>query len=85
MVRVGLVLRGREGQKPHQFRAELLFEPLLVSGEDGGVLQTSNCLGDQHVETVLHGEHQQRPEKTDTSYSLTLSNENKNKGYVTLG
>lgn len=42
----------------HQFRAELLFESLLVPGEDGGVFETSNSLRDQHVETVFHGEHQ---------------------------
>lgn len=51
---------GREST--HQLGAELLFEPLLVAGQDGGVLQTSDGLRDQHVEAVLHGEHQQRPE-----------------------
>lgn len=43
----------------HQFRAELLFEPLFVSREDGGIFETSNSLRDEDVETVLHGEHQQ--------------------------
>lgn len=46
---------------PHQLRAELLLEPLLVSGDDGGIFEISNSLRDEHVETVLHGEHQQRP------------------------
>lgn len=47
----------------HQFRAQLLFEPLFVSRYDGGIFETPNSLRDQHVETVLHGEHQQRPEE----------------------
>lgn len=44
---------------PHQFRAELLFESLLVSGYDGRVFEVPNSLRDEHVETVLHGKHQQ--------------------------
>ena len=46
----------------HQFGAELLFEPLFVSREDGGIFETSHSLRDEDIETVLHGEHQQRPE-----------------------
>lgn len=45
----------------HQLRAELLFEPLFVSREDGGIFQTPNSLRDEDVETVFHGEHQQGP------------------------
>lgn len=56
-------LLGGSGQEStHQLGAELLFEPLLVAGQDGGIFQTSDGLRDQHVEAVLHGEHQQRPE-----------------------
>lgn len=44
-------------EKSAQLWAELLFEPLFVSREDGGVFETPNSLRDQHVETVLHGEH----------------------------
>lgn len=48
----------------HQLGAELLFEPLLVAGQDGGVFETPDGLRDEHVEAVLHGEHQQGPEDT---------------------
>lgn len=53
----------------YQFRAKLLFESLFVSGGDAGVLQTADGLGDEHVETVLHGEHQQRPGRIVTHTS----------------
>lgn len=51
----------KRDETSHQFRAKLLFEPLFVSREDGGIFETPHSLRDQHVETVLHGEHQQRP------------------------
>lgn len=56
------LLGGSGRESTHQLGAELLFEPLLVAGQDGGIFQTSDGLRDQHVEAVLHGEHQQRPE-----------------------
>lgn len=61
-----LVLPCSEGldESTHQLGAELLFEPLLVAGQDGGIFETPDGLRDQHVEAVLHGEHQQRPEGT---------------------
>lgn len=55
-------MTGQAGEEGAQFRAKLLFESLFVSGGDAGVLQTADSLGDEHVETVLHGEHQQRLE-----------------------
>lgn len=53
----------RRAVSSHQFRAELLFQPLFVSGEDRGIFETANSLRDEDVETVLHGEHQQRPKE----------------------
>lgn len=49
----------------HQLWAELLFESLFVSGQNWRILQTTDSLRDQHVEAVLHGEHQQRPGSRD--------------------
>lgn len=46
----------------HQLRAQLLFEPLSVSGDDGRIFEAADGLRDQHVEAVLHREHQQRPD-----------------------
>lgn len=47
------------GRRSHQFRAELLFEPLFVTRKDGWIFETADGLRDQDVEAVLHGEHQQ--------------------------
>lgn len=58
------IIKAREKEElrvSHQFRAELLFEPLFVSRKDRGIFETSNSLGGEDIETVLHGEHQQRP------------------------
>lgn len=43
----------------HQFRAELLFEPLFVTRKDGWIFETTDGLREQDVEAVFHGEHQQ--------------------------
>lgn len=56
---------GKAREKSAQLRAELLFEPLFVPRKDGGIFETPNSLRDQHVETVLHGEHQQRLQSLD--------------------
>lgn len=58
-------MSGQTGQERAQFRAELLFEPLFVSGQDGGIFETADGLRDQHVEAVLHGEDQQRLQSLD--------------------
>lgn len=52
-------MAGEAWEKSAQFWAELLLEPLFVSREDGRIFEAPNSLRDQHVETVLHCEHQE--------------------------
>lgn len=50
---------GQAGEKSAQFRAELLFEPLLVSRKEGRVFEAASSLRDEDIEAVLHRKHQQ--------------------------
>lgn len=46
---------------PYQLRAELLLHPLFVPGVHGWVPEVPHGLGDEQVEAVFHGEHQEGP------------------------
>lgn len=64
---------GHSALDSHQFRAELLFEPLFISREDGWIFETANSLRDENVEAVLHGEHQQGPGRKTSTIMLHFS------------